>query len=67
MEVGMMTYLISRNVQRASLASANALLGSSVALMNGLTMAASRSTTNSKSSADTSVMYLLPEAMLCRA
>ena len=38
---------------------ADALLGSSMLLMNGLTMAASRSTTNSKPSADTRVMYLL--------
>ena len=37
----------------------NLLLTSNMPLMIGLTMAASRSTTNSKASADTRVMYLL--------
>lgn len=37
----------------------HALLGSSMPLMMGLTMAASRKTTNSKPSADTRVTYLL--------
>ena len=58
------TYLISWNWHRASLASAKELRGSRVALMKGLTMAASRRTLNSKPSAETSVMYLLAPSMV---
>ena len=42
----------------------HALLGSSMPLMMGLTMAASRSTTNSKPSAETRVTYLLAAAVV---